>query len=108
LISPFFWGRYSPHGRWTTEENIQWDRLRVPPIASSPHALHISDSLDNLRPGDHIEIQWRRNKDFPYGMSHPCDLIWLISKLSPLYAVILLSVRTNIICILHNLVGIKF
>ena len=80
----------------------------MPPIASSPHALHISDSLDNLRPGDHIEIQWRRNKDFPYGMSHPCDLIWLISKLSPLYAVILLSVRTNIICILHNLVGIKF
>ncbi|ESW34072.1 hypothetical protein PHAVU_001G121900 [Phaseolus vulgaris] len=65
--SDTFQARYSPHGRWTTEENIQWDRLRVPPIASSPHALHISDSLDNLRPGDHIEIQWRRNKDFPYG-----------------------------------------
>ncbi|XP_027350698.1 F-box protein At2g26850-like isoform X1 [Abrus precatorius] len=62
-----FLARYSPHGRWTTEENIQWDRLRVPPIDSSPHALHISDCLDDLRPGDHIEIQWRRNKEFPYG-----------------------------------------
>ncbi|XP_027350699.1 F-box protein At2g32560-like isoform X2 [Abrus precatorius] len=63
-----FLARYSPHGRWTTEENIQWDRLRVPPIDSSPHALHISDCLDDLRPGDHIEIQWRRNKEFPYDM----------------------------------------
>ncbi|KAG5043245.1 hypothetical protein JHK87_007160 [Glycine soja] len=65
--SDTFLARYSPHGRWTTEENIQWDRLRVPPIATSPHALHISDCLDDLRPGDHIEIQWRRNKEFPYG-----------------------------------------
>ncbi|KAK7336448.1 hypothetical protein VNO77_16990 [Canavalia gladiata] len=62
-----FLARYSPHGRWTTEENIQWDRLRVPPIDSSPHALHISDCLDDLTPGDHIEIQWRRNQEFPYG-----------------------------------------
>ncbi|KAJ1395060.1 F-box-like domain superfamily [Sesbania bispinosa] len=62
-----FEARYSPHGRWTTEENIQWDRLRVPPIDSSPHALHISDCLDDLKPGDHVEIQWRRNKEFPYG-----------------------------------------
>ncbi|XP_020213161.1 F-box protein At2g26850 isoform X2 [Cajanus cajan] len=66
--SDTFLARYSPHGRWTTEENIKWDRLRVPPIASSPHALHISDCLDELRPGDHIEIQWRRNKEFPYDM----------------------------------------
>ncbi|XP_015946510.1 F-box protein At2g26850 [Arachis duranensis] len=62
-----FQARYSPNGRWTTEENIQWDRLRVPPIDNSPHVLHISDCLDDLRPGDHIEIQWRRNKEFPYG-----------------------------------------
>lgn len=79
IISPCFCGRYSPNGRWTTEENIQWDRLRVPPIASSPYALHISDCLDDLRPGDHIEIQWRRNKEFPYGMSHPYALDGLIS-----------------------------
>ncbi|XP_061364805.1 F-box protein At2g26850-like [Gastrolobium bilobum] len=62
-----FQARYSPHGRLTTEENIKWDRLRVPPIDSSPHVLHISDCLDDLRPGDHIEIQWRRNREFPYG-----------------------------------------
>jgi hypothetical protein len=65
-----FFDRYSPNGRWTIEENIKWERLRVPPIDSSSHVLHISDCLDDLRPGDHVEIQWRRNKEFPYGMSH--------------------------------------
>ncbi|CAL5193324.1 unnamed protein product [Lathyrus oleraceus] len=62
-----FQARYSPHGRWTIEENIKWERLRVPPIDSCSHVLHISDCLDDLRPGDHVEIQWRRNKEFPYG-----------------------------------------
>ncbi|AES81196.2 putative F-box domain-containing protein [Medicago truncatula] len=62
-----FQARYSPHGRWTTEENIKWERLRVPPIDSSSHVLHISDCLDDLKPGDHVEIQWRRNNEFPYG-----------------------------------------
>ncbi|KAI4348593.1 hypothetical protein L6164_009301 [Bauhinia variegata] len=62
-----FQARYSPHGRWAIEEDIQWDRLRVPPIDISPQLLHTSDCLDDLRPGDHIEIQWRRNKEFPYG-----------------------------------------
>lgn len=43
----------------------------MPPIDSCSHVIHISDCLDDLRPGDHVEIQWRRNKEFPYGMSHP-------------------------------------
>ena len=30
--------------------------------------LHASACLEDLRPGDHFEIQWRKNKDFPYGM----------------------------------------
>ena len=59
--------RYSPHGRRTTEENISWDRLRGPPVDTPSYDLHISDSLLDLKPGDHIEIQWRRNKEFPYG-----------------------------------------
>ncbi|XWS43036.1 hypothetical protein CRYUN_Cryun16bG0066600 [Craigia yunnanensis] len=62
-----FQARYSPHGRRTTEENISWDRLRVPPVDTPSYDLHISDSLLDLKPGDHIEIQWRRNKEFPYG-----------------------------------------
>ncbi|KAI4300895.1 hypothetical protein L6164_034222 [Bauhinia variegata] len=62
-----FQARYSSHGRWTTEENIEWDRLRMPPIDISAQVLHISDCLDDLRPGDHIEIQWRKNQEFPYG-----------------------------------------
>lgn len=62
-----FQARYSPHGRRSAEENISWDRLRVPPVDTPSYELHISDSLFDLKPGDHIEIQWRRNKEFPYG-----------------------------------------
>ncbi|CAJ2634300.1 F-box protein At2g26850-like [Trifolium pratense] len=64
-----FQARYPPHGRRAVavEHGIQWDRLRAPPVDTSPHDLHISECLHDLHPGDHIEIQWRRNKDFPYG-----------------------------------------
>ncbi|KAM7257268.1 hypothetical protein ACFE04_013009 [Oxalis oulophora] len=62
-----FQARYSPHGRRMMEENITWDRLRAPPIDNPAHVLHVSECLDDLKPGDHIEIQWRRNKEFPYG-----------------------------------------
>ncbi|XVE95751.1 hypothetical protein REPUB_Repub02eG0126500 [Reevesia pubescens] len=65
--SDTFQARYSPHGRRTTEDNISWDRLRVPPVDTPSHDLHISDCLLDLKPGAHIEIQWRRNKEFPYG-----------------------------------------
>lgn len=61
--------RYPPHGRRAVavEKGVTWDRLREAPIDASPHHLHVSDYLKDLKPGDHIEIQWRRNKEFPYG-----------------------------------------
>ncbi|KAJ9542867.1 hypothetical protein OSB04_029373 [Centaurea solstitialis] len=64
-----FQARYPPHGRRAAaiETGVSWDRLRAPPVDTSPHDLHISDCLNDLRPRDHIEIQWRRNKQFPYG-----------------------------------------
>ncbi|XP_044478855.1 F-box protein At2g26850-like [Mangifera indica] len=64
-----FQARYPPHGRRviSIEHGVPWERLRAPPIDASPHDLHISDRLNELHPGDHIEIQWRRNKEFPYG-----------------------------------------
>lgn len=62
-----FRARYSPHGRRMVEENISWDRLRAPAVDTPSHVLHNSDCLHDLKPGDHIEIQWRRNKEFPYG-----------------------------------------
>lgn len=69
--------RYPPHGRRTVvlEDGVQWDRVRAPPVDTLAHDLHTSDCLHELRPGDHIEIQWRRNKEFPYGMfpSHPAS-----------------------------------
>lgn len=62
-----FKARYSPQGRSTVEYDIGWDRVRLPAVDTPSHSLHTSDCLDDLAPGDHIEIQWRRNKDFPYG-----------------------------------------
>ncbi|KAG9148650.1 hypothetical protein Leryth_019154 [Lithospermum erythrorhizon] len=64
-----FQARYPPHGRRAVpiETGVTWDRVRSAPIDTSPYDLHTSDCLNELRPGDHIEIQWRRNKEFPYG-----------------------------------------
>ncbi|XP_043693610.1 F-box protein At2g32560-like isoform X2 [Telopea speciosissima] len=64
-----FRARYPPHGQRTIviEDGVQWHRLRAPPVDTPPHDLYVSDCLPDLRPGDHIEIQWRRNKEFPYG-----------------------------------------
>ncbi|KAK4773585.1 hypothetical protein SAY87_028604 [Trapa incisa] len=62
-----FQARYPPHGRRAaaTEGDVTWNRLRAPPV--NTRDLHRSSCLSDLRPGDHIEIQWRRNKEFPYG-----------------------------------------
>ncbi|KAL6614310.1 hypothetical protein ACP70R_036580 [Stipagrostis hirtigluma subsp. patula] len=64
-----FTARYPPHGRKPAkeEDGVQWSRIRAPPVSTPPHDLHVSDCLEELRPGDHFEIQWRKNKDFPYG-----------------------------------------
>ncbi|XP_061966452.1 F-box protein At2g26850-like isoform X1 [Populus nigra] len=62
-----FQARYSPFARQTIEQSIHWERLRAPPVDTPAHVLHTSDCLNYLKPGDHIEIQWRRSKEFPYG-----------------------------------------
>ncbi|KAH9790280.1 F-box protein [Citrus sinensis] len=63
-----FQARYPPHGRRpiAIECGVPRERLRAAAVDTSPHDLHISDCLNDLHPGDHIEIQWRRNKEFPY------------------------------------------
>ncbi|EPS60658.1 hypothetical protein M569_14143, partial [Genlisea aurea] len=69
-ITDTFSARYPPHG-WrasAVETGITWDRVRASSLGdASPHDLHASDCLNELRPGDHVEIQWRRYKEFPYG-----------------------------------------
>ncbi|XP_047966318.1 F-box protein At2g26850-like [Salvia hispanica] len=64
-----FNARYPAHGARASavESGVTWDRFRAPLVHTSPHDLHISDCLHDLHPEDHIEIQWRRNKEFPYG-----------------------------------------
>jgi hypothetical protein len=48
------------------------------------------------RRGDHFEIQWRKNKDFPYGMHHADDL-WLIAK-----SALLLTMQNSVSVALGN------
>uniref|UniRef100_A0ACD5VW43 Uncharacterized protein n=1 Tax=Avena sativa TaxID=4498 RepID=A0ACD5VW43_AVESA len=64
-----FTARYPPHGRKPAkeEEGVQWCRVRAAPVSTPAQDLHASGCLDGLHPGDHFEIQWRKNKDFPYG-----------------------------------------
>jgi hypothetical protein len=86
IASGFLWGvmmtdersvsfdnRYPPHGRKPAkeEDGVQWSRIRAPPVSTPAHDLHASGCLEALRPGDHFEIQWRKNKDFPYGTNAP-------------------------------------
>eukprot|EP00252_Welwitschia_mirabilis_P014196 TRINITY_DN3125_c0_g2_i1.p1 TRINITY_DN3125_c0_g2~~TRINITY_DN3125_c0_g2_i1.p1 ORF type:complete len:392 (-),score=61.90 TRINITY_DN3125_c0_g2_i1:321-1496(-) len=68
-VTDTFQARYPPHGHRTVviEEGIRWERLRSPPIDTAAHDLYLSDCLNELYPGDKVEIQWRRNKEFPYG-----------------------------------------
>lgn len=43
--------------------------VRIPTDETPPYVLHVSDCLDNLKPGDHIEIQWKGSEQTPsYGM----------------------------------------
>lgn len=62
-----FTARYPSYGRRIIEEDIEWNRLRAPTVDTPPYVLHVSDCLNDLKPDDHIEIQWRKSKEFPYG-----------------------------------------
>lgn len=67
LLSCQIFVRYPSKGRSIDEENIPWNRIRAPPIDTLPNSLHNSDCLNDLKPGDHIEIQWRKAAEFSYG-----------------------------------------
>lgn len=49
------------------EQGIEWERVRAPPTENLPHKTHVSDCLDDLHPGDHVEIQWRMSIGLPFG-----------------------------------------
>ncbi|KAK7344867.1 hypothetical protein VNO77_15052 [Canavalia gladiata] len=61
-----FQARYQTGGWRFLGKNVDWDLVRVPAVDSPPNVMHISDCLDNLKPEDHIEIQWRGNTQCPY------------------------------------------
>ncbi|KAG8367823.1 hypothetical protein BUALT_Bualt16G0112700 [Buddleja alternifolia] len=66
LTTDNFVARYPGHGRHMIEGDIEWNRIRAQNIDTPANVLHSSDCLDELKPDDHIEIQWRRNEEFPY------------------------------------------
>lgn len=57
----------SPIGGWRMiERNIPWDRLRLSPTEIFPMDFYMSNCLNDLKPGDYIEIQRRKRKELPY------------------------------------------
>ncbi|KAJ1435996.1 F-box-like domain superfamily [Sesbania bispinosa] len=61
-----FQARYRCGGWRFLGKNLEWDMVRAPAVDSPPYVMHVSDCLDKLKPGDHIEIQWRGNTQVPY------------------------------------------
>jgi len=56
------------NGSWqVVGKNIEWEILRAPPVDTPPCVRYISDCLEDLKPGDHIEIQWKSRREFAYG-----------------------------------------
>ncbi|XP_057437942.1 F-box protein At2g26850-like isoform X3 [Lotus japonicus] len=53
-------------GRWLLWKGIMWERLRLSPVATPPCFCHVSDCLEDLKPGDHIEIQGKKKSDPHY------------------------------------------
>nr|KYP48923.1 F-box protein At2g32560 family [Cajanus cajan] len=64
--SDTFQARYQSGGWGCLGKNIEWDMVRVPAVDLPPYVMYVSDCLDDLKPEDHIEIQWRGDKQWPY------------------------------------------
>ncbi|CAJ1915138.1 unnamed protein product [Sphenostylis stenocarpa] len=76
--SDTFRARRQSGGWHKVGSNIQWDKLRAPPIDMPPCDEYVSDCLQDLKPGDHVEIQRRSRNGIPYGRF----LVILLSQLS--------------------------
>ncbi|ESW17507.1 hypothetical protein PHAVU_007G244800 [Phaseolus vulgaris] len=61
-----FQARYQNGGWSCLGRNIEWDMVRAPLVDTPPYLVHLSHFSDNLKPDDHIEIQWRSNTECPY------------------------------------------
>ncbi|XP_028766690.1 F-box protein At2g32560-like [Neltuma alba] len=61
-----FQARIQRRGWHVLKKNIRWDEVRATPVETPPNALHVSDDLSNLKPGDHIEIQFRTARRTSY------------------------------------------
>ncbi|XP_057437936.1 F-box protein At2g26850-like isoform X1 [Lotus japonicus] len=56
----------SPNNEWRMiGRNIEWDRLRSSPAENFSRKFYMSNKND-LKPGDHIEIQRRKRRECPY------------------------------------------
>ncbi|KAL9331481.1 hypothetical protein ACSQ67_001091 [Phaseolus vulgaris] len=61
-----FQARQQSGGWHIMGNNIQWDNLRAPPVDSPACVRYVCDCLQELKPGDHIEIQRRFRREIPY------------------------------------------
>ncbi|KAK4259673.1 hypothetical protein QN277_005981 [Acacia crassicarpa] len=62
-----FKARYPLHGWSEVGGNVGWDKVRAPAVDISPFSVYASNSIiHDLKPGDHIEIQWRHSLQYPF------------------------------------------
>ncbi|KAI4353076.1 hypothetical protein L6164_002051 [Bauhinia variegata] len=77
-----FRARHQYRGWQFLGKSFTWDTVRLPPVETPPYVLHVSDCVDELKPGDHIEIQCRVNREMPYGTFELSKLLFHKGKLS--------------------------
>ncbi|XP_014491044.1 F-box protein At2g26850-like [Vigna radiata var. radiata] len=61
-----FQARLQSGGWHIMATNVQWDKVRAPPVDTLPYVRYVSDCLPELKPGDHIEIQRRYRRETSY------------------------------------------
>ncbi len=50
-----------------TEADIMWNRVRLPPLETFAIGYKQFTCLNDLKPGDYVEIQTRMNETQPFG-----------------------------------------
>ncbi|QCE05469.1 transcriptional corepressor LEUNIG_HOMOLOG-like isoform X1 [Vigna unguiculata] len=61
-----FQARYQNRDWGFLGRNIEWDMVRAPAVDTPPYVVHVSHCSHNLKPEDHVEIQWRPDTQSPY------------------------------------------
>jgi hypothetical protein len=71
----------SPGNGWRIRGDVEWDMLRIPPHQTFLCDYYKPNYINNLKPGDYVEVQKRRRKEYPYGNKQILNVSYLIIKI---------------------------